>query len=158
MQDAGHRPGGREPPGLWRRRTRRTRTSWATSVRHQANPQRKTTMSPQTAAGAPRDAGAHLPPLTASAQAQFWNSTRLPFPDCAVHVLVGEQVARTPDAVAVEHGSLTMTYAELDERAGALAASLRAHGVSTGDRAVSYTHLRAHETDSYLVCRLLLEK
>src|SRR5665647_3514913 len=26
------------------------------------------------------------------------------------------------------------------------------------DYAVSYTHLRAHETDSYLVCRLLLEK
>src|SRR5664279_5616290 len=28
------------------------------------------------------------------------------------------------------------------------------HGVTP----VSYTHLRAHETDSYLVCRLLLEK
>src|SRR5665647_3887925 len=27
-----------------------------------------------------------------------------------------------------------------------------------GIEAVSYTHLRAHETDSYLVCRLLLEK
>ena len=27
-----------------------------------------------------------------------------------------------------------------------------------GPDAVSYTHLRAHETDSYLVCRLLLEK
>ena len=26
------------------------------------------------------------------------------------------------------------------------------------EEAVSYTHLRAHETDSYLVCRLLLEK
>src|SRR5680860_310079 len=26
------------------------------------------------------------------------------------------------------------------------------------ENAVSYTHLRAHETDSYLVCRLLLEK
>src|SRR5665647_3988576 len=26
------------------------------------------------------------------------------------------------------------------------------------ERPVSYTHLRAHETDSYLVCRLLLEK
>src|SRR5665647_2742445 len=26
-----------------------------------------------------------------------------------------------------------------------------------GAAAVSYTHLRAHETDSYLVCRLLLE-
>src|SRR5665647_2429869 len=28
----------------------------------------------------------------------------------------------------------------------------------TRANAVSYTHLRAHETDSYLVCRLLLEK
>src|SRR5680860_1700773 len=27
-----------------------------------------------------------------------------------------------------------------------------------GSIPVSYTHLRAHETDSYLVCRLLLEK
>src|SRR5680860_1238611 len=27
-----------------------------------------------------------------------------------------------------------------------------------GWAALSYTHLRAHETDSYLVCRLLLEK
>ena len=27
-----------------------------------------------------------------------------------------------------------------------------------GELSVSYTHLRAHETDSYLVCRLLLEK
>src|SRR5680860_144270 len=37
------------------------------------------------------------------------------------------------------------------------------YGYSTIDirspnEAVSYTHLRAHETDSYLVCRLLLEK
>ena len=30
--------------------------------------------------------------------------------------------------------------------------------VEPGAGAVSYTHLRAHETDSYLVCRLLLEK
>ena len=31
-------------------------------------------------------------------------------------------------------------------------------GLSVGTWAVSYTHLRAHETDSYLVCRFLLEK
>ena len=31
-------------------------------------------------------------------------------------------------------------------------------GTATTVTAVSYTHLRAHETDSYLVCRLLLEK
>ena len=30
--------------------------------------------------------------------------------------------------------------------------------VKDGIESVSYTHLRAHETDSYLVCRLLLEK
>src|SRR5665647_3354039 len=39
----------------------------------------------------------------------------------------------------------------------------RAHGLVaawawTCSWTVSYTHLRAHETDSYLVCRLLLEK
>ena len=31
-------------------------------------------------------------------------------------------------------------------------------GHNAGHTPVSYTHLRAHETDSYLVCRLLLEK
>src|SRR5680860_615794 len=38
--------------------------------------------------------------------------------------------------------------------------SARATDLTTGRvlfSAVSYTHLRAHETDSYLVCRLLLE-
>src|SRR5664279_6421478 len=30
--------------------------------------------------------------------------------------------------------------------------------LARGAKPVSYTHLRAHETDSYLVCRLLLEK
>src|SRR5680860_633090 len=32
------------------------------------------------------------------------------------------------------------------------------HRNPPGPAPVSYTHLRAHETDSYLVCRLLLEK
>src|SRR5680860_363971 len=35
---------------------------------------------------------------------------------------------------------------------------LRTTADSHGRCTVSYTHLRAHETDSYLVCRLLLEK
>ena len=30
--------------------------------------------------------------------------------------------------------------------------------ISSGTEAVSYTHLRAHETPEHLVCRLLLEK
>ena len=32
------------------------------------------------------------------------------------------------------------------------------YSATLGTDTVSYTHLRAHETDSYLVCRLLLEK
>src|SRR5664279_6318943 len=34
----------------------------------------------------------------------------------------------------------------------------RSMGEARTFTSVSYTHLRAHETDSYLVCRLLLEK
>ena len=34
--------------------------------------------------------------------------------------------------------------------------TVQSSGTAAGP--VSYTHLRAHETDSYLVCRLLLEK
>src|SRR5665647_3871728 len=36
--------------------------------------------------------------------------------------------------------------------------SYKRMALALGVEAVSYTHLRAHETDSYLVCRLLLEK
>src|SRR5665647_3893005 len=35
---------------------------------------------------------------------------------------------------------------------------IETHPVTAPLAPVSYTHLRAHETDSYLVCRLLLEK
>src|SRR5664279_5380484 len=45
-----------------------------------------------------------------------------------------------------------------DERAGVKFADAELVGCPVRVTAVSYTHLRAHETDSYLVCRLLLEK
>src|SRR5665647_47455 len=38
-----------------------------------------------------------------------------------------------------------------------VAAATALRGTLSSPAAVSYTHLRAHETDSYLVCRLLLE-
>src|SRR5680860_483759 len=41
---------------------------------------------------------------------------------------------------------------------GPLTETDQAAAVAVTLDAVSYTHLRAHETDSYLVCRLLLEK
>ncbi|GGP79772.1 non-ribosomal peptide synthetase [Saccharothrix coeruleofusca] len=42
--------------------------------------------------------------------------------------------ARTPERVALTDGQVRWTYRELDERAGAVAAGLRALGVSDGDR------------------------
>src|SRR5664279_5804793 len=45
---------------------------------------------------------------------------------------------------------------DTDSRTGVLVDRLR--DFALGLKPVSYTHLRAHETDSYLVCRLLLAK
>ncbi|GGS18727.1 hypothetical protein Snoj_73470 [Streptomyces nojiriensis] len=46
-----------------------------------------------------------------------------------LHGLVAEQIARTPDAVAVAAGARTWTYRELDRAADRVAARLRALGV-----------------------------
>ncbi|GAA4840132.1 amino acid adenylation domain-containing protein [Kitasatospora terrestris] len=46
---------------------------------------------------------------------------------------LAEQIARTPHAVAVSGGGRTLTYAELDTAASALAARLRARGVGRED-------------------------
>ncbi|MEZ4449167.1 MAG: amino acid adenylation domain-containing protein [Nannocystaceae bacterium] len=45
-----------------------------------------------------------------------------------------EQVARTPDAPAVEAGGAVISYAELERRARALAHALRGRGVEVGER------------------------
>nr|AKA59447.1 non-ribosomal peptide synthetase [uncultured bacterium AR_456] len=60
------------------------------------------------------------------------NDTAHPVPDATPPELFAAQVARTPDAVAVEHGDRALTYAELDARAGRLAARLVAAGVGRG--------------------------
>jgi amino acid adenylation domain-containing protein len=50
-------------------------------------------------------------------------------PRWCVHERVAEQAARTPDAAALAFGGAVLTCAELDRRAGSLAARLRAAGV-----------------------------
>ncbi|SNS55159.1 amino acid adenylation domain-containing protein [Actinomadura mexicana] len=56
------------------------------------------------------------------------NGTGRALPATDVVALFEEQAARTPDATAVQAGDAALTYAELDERASALAAGLRARG------------------------------
>ncbi|PWK84630.1 L-prolyl-[peptidyl carrier protein] synthetase [Lentzea atacamensis] len=54
----------------------------------------------------------------------------------ALHRLVSEAARRTPQAPAVHDGTTTITYRELDDRAGHLAAGLREQGIGKGDRIV----------------------
>jgi amino acid adenylation domain-containing protein len=73
-----------------------------------------------------------LPMLSAVEQRQFaeWNGTETSYPrELCMHELVEAQVARTPNAIAVEHGSLSLTYRELNERANQLAQFLGKRGI-----------------------------
>jgi amino acid adenylation domain-containing protein/thioester reductase-like protein len=61
---------------------------------------------------------------------QTWNATQAPFPrEKLIHQAFQEQVRRTPAALAVVSGGLSLTYEELNGRANQLARHLRANGV-----------------------------
>ncbi|MFF4266233.1 amino acid adenylation domain-containing protein [Streptomyces virginiae] len=58
-----------------------------------------------------------------------WNDTAAPVPDTGLAELFTAQARRTPDATALVAGDTELTYAQLDARAGALAARLTALGI-----------------------------
>ncbi|MEU7694840.1 non-ribosomal peptide synthetase/MFS transporter [Microbispora hainanensis] len=62
-----------------------------------------------------------------------WNATGADYPDTAtLHGLIEEQVARTPEAVAVTFAGRSWTYRQLDERANRIAHRLTGLGVRPG--------------------------
>ncbi|MFI0796861.1 amino acid adenylation domain-containing protein [Micromonospora rubida] len=63
---------------------------------------------------------------------QRWNTARTPYPRHAVHRLIEEQVARTPQAIALEFGGRRLRYDELDQQAARLARHLTAFGARPG--------------------------
>ncbi|MCL2714513.1 MAG: amino acid adenylation domain-containing protein [Alphaproteobacteria bacterium] len=64
-----------------------------------------------------------------------WNATEAPYPDDkCLHELFEEQVARSPDAVAVIGPGGELSYGELNARANRLAHYLRRRGVRPDDR------------------------
>lgn len=75
----------------------------------------------------------HIPLLTEPERQQLlveWNRTHLAYPqDKCISDLFNDQVARTPDAVAIICASQSLTYRELSDRAGQLAGHLAALGV-----------------------------
>jgi amino acid adenylation domain-containing protein len=68
----------------------------------------------------------------------------VPREPCLLHALVQDQVRRTPAAICLVDGSISLTYAELDARANAVAHRLHAHGI-TPDRAVAVVAERSAE-------------
>jgi amino acid adenylation domain-containing protein len=59
-----------------------------------------------------------------------WNATDVDYPsDALLHTMIEAQVARTPNAVAVEFEGRSLTFCELDVRANQLAHHLRTLGI-----------------------------
>ncbi|HEY0602193.1 MAG TPA: amino acid adenylation domain-containing protein, partial [Herpetosiphonaceae bacterium] len=81
----------------------------------------------------PQQAITTLPLLTDAEQHQLlvdWNTTSLPYPqDQCLHQLLEAQVARTPEAIALQCGDAVLTYGELNARANQLAYHLQKLGV-----------------------------
>ncbi|WP_098024648.1 non-ribosomal peptide synthetase/MFS transporter [Streptomyces sp. st115] len=74
-----------------------------------------------------------LDPVERTRMLDTWNDTAVALPDDATLTgLVAAQIARTPDAVAVDFGGETLTYAELDRSAGRIARRLAREGVGPG--------------------------
>ncbi|MEO8153077.1 MAG: amino acid adenylation domain-containing protein [Rhizobacter sp.] len=92
------------------------------------------------------DAMAHTPELAAidvdvlpaeqkARLVEGFNATRTPYPhESTVHGLFENQAARTPEALAVEHEGVRLSFAELNHRANRLAHHLRRRGAKPGVR------------------------
>jgi len=69
-----------------------------------------------------------LPPAEQQQVLVEWNQTQRDFPQVCIHELFEQQVARTPDAIAVRYQDQFLTYAELNQRANQLAQYLQQQG------------------------------
>lgn len=74
--------------------------------------------------------------------------------DTTIHAAVAEHAARTPDKVALEHGAVRVTYAELEARSNRLARHLVARGVERGEPVA----LCLSRTDELVVALLAIVK
>jgi acyl carrier protein len=83
----------------------------------------------------PHSRVSRLPLLDAHERAQIegWNAVSAPYPrDATVPDLFRQVARRAGNAIALEQGDTTVTYAELDRASDALASQLRAMGVVPG--------------------------
>ncbi|RKH40633.1 non-ribosomal peptide synthetase, partial [Corallococcus sp. AB050B] len=92
----------------------------------------------EAVAAKPEQPMAEVPLLTGVERQRIlveWNDTAAVSPtDIPVHVHFTQQAQRTPDAVALVLGEVTLTYAQLEARANQLAHHLRGLGIVPGAR------------------------
>ena len=77
----------------------------------------------------------HIPLLEAHERQRLlweWNQTAMPYPRQSISTFITEQARRTPDALAVRFGGISLPYAALDEWSDGLARTLRHLGVERG--------------------------
>ena len=100
---------------------------------------------------------ARLPLLDDAAltrQVRAWNATEAEYPQRTMHSLIEEQVARTPDRMALRCEDRSLSYAEMNKRANQLAHHLRALGVSAG----SLVGLCVERSENMIVAVLAIHK
>ncbi|MES2298244.1 MAG: amino acid adenylation domain-containing protein [Pseudomonadota bacterium] len=89
--------------------------------------------------GAPTTPITQLSMLTAQERHQLlyqFNDTATPFPlELCAHQLFEDQAARTPSAIALRHGTSTLSYAKLNARANQLARHLQTMQIGPGSLA-----------------------
>ena len=83
-----------------------------------------------------------------------WNQTDGPYPNVCVHELFEQQVARTPESVAVEYRETSWTFRELNVRADRLSRTLRSYGVN----AETLVGLSLHRSAEMVVAMLAILK
>lgn len=82
---------------------------------------------------------------------QGFNATKTAFPsEKLIQELFQEQVSRTPNAIALSCGDLSLTYAQLNRRANEVAHALQARGVQPDDRVGLYVERSAESVVGFL--------
>jgi amino acid adenylation domain-containing protein len=86
---------------------------------------------------------------------QLFNSTQAVYPaERLIHELFQEQVARTPDAIAVLYGEQKLTYRQLNVRANVMARYIQDRGAEPGD----YIPILMSRSLQFLVAQLAVLK
>jgi non-ribosomal peptide synthetase component F len=105
----------------------------------------------------PQQTVRELPLLTESEEQQLlveWNQTQTSYPDhSCIHQLFEEQVVKTPDAIAVIDGEISLTYEQLNQKANQLAPLFTKVRGSTGS--INRNLCRAFALNDYWIFRNL---